>query len=164
MIRHTNLCDGLFFFFIPLNTTMNRVLKWILIICIGSLLIYLATNLFAVFMLTYFSSSKRINHPGEEKLFEQIKKDYHIETIERTPEFERQIKDQDTITYSLYLYSKHNCDIESDSMRNNALKIAKKINTIHLDPKYYKYRLIFSCKAYNPSGSEIEFLRKDLKH
>lgn len=141
---------------------MNKVLKWILIICTGGILLYLATSFFAVFMLTYFSSSKRINHPEEERIFERIKKDYHIETIERSPEFERQVKNQDTLTYTLYLYSKKNCDIEPDSMKNNALGIAKEINNIHLESKYYKYRLVFSCKAYNPNGSNFEFLRKDL--
>ncbi|MGL6126940.1 hypothetical protein [Chryseobacterium artocarpi] len=141
---------------------MNKVLKWILIICTGSILLYLAASFFAVFMLTYFSSSKRINHPEEERIFERIKKDYHIETIERSPEFERQVKNQDTLTYTLYLYSKKNCNIEPDSMKKNALGIAKEINNIHLESKYYKYRLVFSCKAYNPNGFDFEFLRKDL--
>lgn len=141
---------------------MNKVLKWILIICTGGILLYLAASFFAVFMLTYFSSSKRINLPAEEKAFEKIKKVYHIETIERSPEFERQVKNQDTITYTLYLYSKSNCNIEPDSLKKNALRIAKEIDNIHLESKYYKYRLVFSCKAYNPNGFDFEFLRKDI--
>ncbi|MGU3375456.1 hypothetical protein [Chryseobacterium sp. M5A1_1a] len=141
---------------------MNKIIKWILIVSVGCILLYLVANFAAVFMLTYFNSSKRIENTGEQRIFEKIKKDYSIENIERTPEYERQIKNKDTATYTLYLYSKSNCDIENDSLKKNSLNIVKEINSIHLDSKYYKYRLVFCCQSYNPNGAAIQYLRKDL--
>jgi hypothetical protein len=141
---------------------MNKTLKWILIVISGTLLLYFMASFVAVFMLTYFSSSKRIENKVEEKVFEKIKKDYHIEEIEREPKYEREIKDKDTATYILYLYSKDFCHIKPDSLKKNSLKIAKEINSIHLDSKFNQYRLTFCCKLYNPNGHVIEYIRKDL--
>lgn len=141
---------------------MNKTLKWFLIGISGAILLYFAASFVAVFMLTYFSSSKKIENKDEEKIFEKIKRDYHIEEIERTPNYEREIKNKDTVTYTLYLYSKGFCNIKTDSMKKNSLKIAKEINSINLDSKFYQYRLIFCCKLYNPNGTAIQYLRKDL--
>ncbi|RXM52408.1 MULTISPECIES: hypothetical protein [unclassified Chryseobacterium] len=141
---------------------MNKTLKWFLIGISGAILLYFAASFVAVFMLTYFSSSKRIENKSEEKIFEKIKREYHIEEIERNPKYEREIKDKDTVTYTLYLYSKDFCNLKTDSLTKNSLKIAKELNSINLDPKFYQYRLVFCCKLYNPNGTVIQYLRKDL--
>lgn len=141
---------------------MNKTLKWFLIGISGAILLYFVASFVAVFMLTYFSSSKKIENKGEEKIFEKIKRDYHIEEIELTPNYEREIKNKDTVTYTLYIYSKGFCNIKMDSMKKNSLKIAKEINSINLDSKFYQYRLVFCCKLYNPNGTAIQYLRKDL--
>lgn len=142
---------------------MTKVLKWIFIGIASAILSYFLVSFIAVFMLTYFSSSKSVENKGEEKIFEKIKETYHIEEIERTPKYEREIKDKDTVTYTLYLYSKHFCNIQKDSLSKNSLKIAKEINSINLDSKFYQYRLIFCCKLYNPEGIAIQYIRKELK-
>lgn len=141
---------------------MNKTLKWILIGITGTVILYFSVSFIAVFMLTYFSSSKKIENKGEEKIFEKIKRDYHIEEIERTPNYEREIKNKDTLTYTLYLYSKDFCNLKNDSLAKNSLKIAKELNSINLDPKFYQYRLVFCCKLYNPNGTVIQYMRKDL--
>ncbi|WET47613.1 hypothetical protein PYS58_13600 [Chryseobacterium indologenes] len=94
--------------------TINKILKWLLIGITGAVLLYFAISFSAVFILTYFNFSKRI---------EKIKRDDHIEEIECTPNSEREIKNRDTITYTLYLYSKDFCNIKTDSMKKNSLKI-----------------------------------------
>lgn len=141
---------------------MNKILKWILIGITGAVLVYFLASFIAVFMLTYFSSPKRIEYTGEEKIFEKIKRDYHIEEIERHPKYEREIKDKDTATYTLFLYSKDFCNTKPDSLRKNSLKIFKEINSINLDPKFYQYRLVFCCKLYNPNGTVIQYERKNM--
>ncbi|BAP33574.1 uncharacterized protein CHSO_4537 [Chryseobacterium sp. StRB126] len=141
---------------------MNKTLKWLFIGITGAVLLYFAASFSAVFILTYFSSSKRIENNGEEKVFEKIKRDYHIEEIEREPKYEREIEDKDSITYTLYLYSKDFCDIKPDSLKKNSLKIAKEVSHINLDSKFYQYRLVFCCKLYNPNGTAIQYLRKNL--
>lgn len=141
---------------------MNKIIKWILIVIAGIALLYFLASVTAVLMLTYFSSSKRIENKREEQVFEKIKSDYHIEEIERDPKYERQIKKKDTVTYTLYLYSKDFCNIHPDSIGSHSLKIAKEINQINLDPKFYQYRLVFCCRLYNPTGPTIQYLRKDL--
>ncbi|WP_347220048.1 hypothetical protein [Chryseobacterium sp.] len=143
---------------------MNKILKWILIGIAGTVLLYFVTSFVAVFMLTYFSSPKKIEYKGEEKIFEKIKRDHHIEEIERDPKYEIEIKDKDTATYTLFLYSKDFCNTKPDSLRKNSLKIAKEINSINLHPKFYQYRLVFCCKLYNPHGTAILYERKNLSH
>lgn len=141
---------------------MNKIFKWILIGITATTLLYFVASFVAVFMLTYFSSSKRIGSKDEEKILEKIKRDYHIEEIESHPKYEREIKDKDTATYTLYLYSKSFCNMKPDSVRKSSLKIAKVLNSIHWDPKFYQYRLVFCCRLYNPEGTTIQYLRKDL--
>lgn len=141
---------------------MNKILKWIFIGIGCAVLLYFIASFAAVFMLTYFGSPKRIENKGEEKTFEKIKKDYHIEAIERDPKYEREIKDKDTATYTLYLYSKVFCNIQPDSVRKNSLEIAQEINSMNLDSKFHQYRLVFCCRLYNPNGTAIQYSRKDL--
>ncbi|MGE8554583.1 MAG: hypothetical protein ACN6OB_11700 [Chryseobacterium jejuense] len=141
---------------------MNKTFKWLLIGITSAILLYFATSFVAIFMLTYFSSSKRIENNGEEKVFEKIKRDYHIEEIEREPKYEREIEDKDTITYTLYLYSKDFCNIKPDSLKKNSLKIAKEVSHINLDSKFYQYRFVFCCKLYNPNGTVIQYVRNNL--
>lgn len=142
---------------------MNKILKWILLGITGTVVLYFAVSFVAVFMLTYFSSPKRIENNGEEKILEKIKRNYHIEEIEREPKYEREIKGKDTITYTLYLYNKEFCNIKPDSVKMKSLKIAKEINSINLPPKFYQYRLVFCCQLYNPNGTAIQYIREKLE-
>ncbi|MBP2617065.1 hypothetical protein [Chryseobacterium jejuense] len=50
---------------------MNKTLKWIFIGITGTILLYFVLSFAAVFMLTYFSSSKKIENKDEEKVFEK---------------------------------------------------------------------------------------------
>jgi hypothetical protein len=140
---------------------MSKTLKWILIGILGSIILYWGISFFAVSWLSYFSSPKRIENVEEKKLITKIKTEYNIQEIERTPEYEREIK-EDTATYTLYLYSKNFCGIKMDSVKKNSIKIANEINKLNLDPKFYQYKLVFCCKLYNPNGVSIQYLRKDL--
>lgn len=56
-----------------LHKNINKTLKWILIGIAGTILLYFPASFIAVFMLTYFSLSKRIENKGEEKYLKKSK-------------------------------------------------------------------------------------------
>lgn len=141
---------------------MNKTLKWILIGVLTCVILYFGISFFAVSWLSYFSNPKRIENVQEKKVLEKIKTKYNIQEIERTPEYEKDIIEKDTATYTLYLYSKNFCEIKTDSVKESSMQIAKEINQIDLDPKFYKYKLVFCCKLYNPNGISFQYVRKDL--
>ncbi|MCA6067583.1 hypothetical protein JI747_010370 [Chryseobacterium sp. RG1] len=140
---------------------MNKTLKWLLGLVIICTLLYFGIKFFAVSWLSYFSNPPRIESMGDENLIEKIKKDYHLQEVERTPAFEREVK-KDTVTYALYLYSKDFCEIKEDSIYGKSKNIAREINKLKLDSRFYKYKIVFCCKLYNPSGISFQYLRKEV--
>ncbi len=140
------------------------MLKRILIISGIGVVLYFGAGFLAVFFLTYFSSPKRIESlPKEKVLFARLKKDYHLEKIERSPETEHQLlAPKDTLIYTLYL-SKIDCGKSEEEMKSGALAIAKEINTLDWHPNFYKYEIFFYCKQSPPGIATYRFLRKDLK-
>ncbi len=141
---------------------MNKTLKWFLGTVIICIILYFGIKFFAVSWLSYFSSPPRIESMGDEKLIEKIKKEYNLQEVERTPVFEREMK-KDTATYTLYLYSKEFCEIKADSIQKKSKNIAKEINRSNLESRFYKYKIVFCCKLYNPNGTSFQYLRKEVE-
>ena len=138
---------------------MSKTVKWLLGGIVICAVLYFVISFFAVSWLSYFSTPPAIKTLGDKELIQKIKKEYNLQEIERTPAYEREIK-QDTATYALYLYSKDFCGIPADSVQTKSMKIVQEINNINLDPKFYKYKIVFCCKLYNPNGVSFQYLRK----
>jgi hypothetical protein len=143
---------------------MGSTIKRILIILGVGVVVYFGMSFLVNFWISYFSSAKRIDSlPKEETLFATLKKEYHLTQIERSPGTKQELLyPKDTLKYTLYL-STVDCDHRKVSIDRISGEVARKINTLNLDQKFYKYELFFYCKKLPPGLLRYEFVRKDLK-
>jgi hypothetical protein len=93
---------------------------------------------------------------------EEIKKEYKITKIERTPEYNIS-SPKDTTTYSLFFDDIDCIQYPGGELSKKFHLLATRINKdLHLNNKFYKYDFIFYCK--NSSDLyKFKYLRKDLR-
>ncbi|WP_160136617.1 hypothetical protein [Chryseobacterium sp. c4a] len=143
---------------------MTKTIKWVLIIVSIGVVLYFGMSFLVVAGLSYFSSAERIDSlPKEKILFAELKKEYHLTQIERSPETKQELlHPKDTLKYTLYL-SIIDCDQKKENLERISREMAYKINRLDLDPNFNKYELYFYCKKLPPGILRYEFLRKNLK-
>lgn len=143
---------------------MGSTIKRVLIILGVGVIVYFGMSFLVNSWISYFSSAQRINSlPKEKILFTELKKEYHLTQIERSPDTKQKLLyPKDTLKYTLYL-STVDCDHKEENIKRISEEVAHKINTLNLDQKFNKYELFFYCKELPPGLLRYEFLRKNIK-
>lgn len=141
-----------------------KILKIVFVILGLCVICYFGFLFLSISFINYFSNAKRIELLPEEKiLFERLKNKYGFEEIVRTPETEKRLLyPKDTLSYTLYIdYIDCNKEKEYYKPLSDSIFVEIKHN-IKLDPKFYKYEIIFYCKNGTLRVYEFSKLKKDI--